>query len=189
MIRRPPRSTLFPYTTLFRSVTGRPDLLARAKTALVDLLRGEGALLARFAYLIETFNTPRVGRFSSIMASVGVGSEEIDVKKAGTFPIVHGMRTLTLDKGILAHTTADRIEALVDAKSLEPDFGRELVSALRVFMEFRLRSQLQAMRRNTTEGESLVSLRELTTADRDILRDSLRIVRQFREIIRNRYNL
>src|SRR5260221_7795867 len=24
MIRRPPRSTLFPYTTLFRSVTGRP---------------------------------------------------------------------------------------------------------------------------------------------------------------------
>src|SRR3712207_6904940 len=26
MIRRPPRSTLFPYTTLFRSWSGRPDL-------------------------------------------------------------------------------------------------------------------------------------------------------------------
>src|SRR2546427_3764572 len=26
MIRRPPRSTLFPYTTLFRSHTGRTDL-------------------------------------------------------------------------------------------------------------------------------------------------------------------
>src|SRR2546421_7593714 len=26
MIRRPPRSTLFPYTTLFRSVAGRPDI-------------------------------------------------------------------------------------------------------------------------------------------------------------------
>src|SRR2546430_10957730 len=25
MIRRPPRSTLFPYTTLFRSIEGRPD--------------------------------------------------------------------------------------------------------------------------------------------------------------------
>src|SRR5258705_9973973 len=25
MIRRPPRSTLFPYTTLFRSVAGAPD--------------------------------------------------------------------------------------------------------------------------------------------------------------------
>src|SRR2546426_2752235 len=28
MIRRPPRSTLFPYTTLFRSPAGRPGLFA-----------------------------------------------------------------------------------------------------------------------------------------------------------------
>src|SRR3712207_7691528 len=31
MIRRPPRSTLFPYTTLFRSVAGRLSHPARAK--------------------------------------------------------------------------------------------------------------------------------------------------------------
>src|SRR5258706_4889292 len=30
MIRRPPRSTLFPYTTLFRSLKFAPGLLARA---------------------------------------------------------------------------------------------------------------------------------------------------------------
>src|SRR5260370_20363639 len=30
MIRRPPRSTLFPYTTLFRSLVGRPQPVARA---------------------------------------------------------------------------------------------------------------------------------------------------------------
>src|SRR5260370_14806598 len=30
MIRRPPRSTLFPYTTLFRSPGGRPDGSAEA---------------------------------------------------------------------------------------------------------------------------------------------------------------
>src|SRR3712207_8690566 len=29
MIRRPPRSTLFPYTTLFRSCTGSPFILSR----------------------------------------------------------------------------------------------------------------------------------------------------------------
>src|SRR3712207_7891599 len=29
MIRRPPRSTLFPYTTLFRSTPGRDTLMAR----------------------------------------------------------------------------------------------------------------------------------------------------------------
>src|SRR5256886_8474585 len=31
MIRRPPRSTLFPYTTLFRSCTGRPASVGRAR--------------------------------------------------------------------------------------------------------------------------------------------------------------
>src|SRR5256885_11270249 len=30
MIRRPPRSTLFPYTTLFRSSSGRPSSAQRA---------------------------------------------------------------------------------------------------------------------------------------------------------------
>src|SRR5438270_10056908 len=31
MIRRPPRSTLFPYTTLFRSVGGLPEAAARRR--------------------------------------------------------------------------------------------------------------------------------------------------------------
>src|SRR3989442_8655057 len=32
MIRRPPRSTLFPYTTLFRSLVVEPGVLARLRT-------------------------------------------------------------------------------------------------------------------------------------------------------------
>src|SRR2546426_7920808 len=49
MIRRPPRSTLFPYTTLFRSPVGfddRPRRLAkapaRAQLALQEALKGLG---------------------------------------------------------------------------------------------------------------------------------------------------
>src|SRR5256885_7878833 len=34
MIRRPPRSTLFPYTTLFRSISGKIDLCLSADEAL-----------------------------------------------------------------------------------------------------------------------------------------------------------
>src|SRR2546422_6245805 len=46
MIRRPPRSTLFPYTTLFRSVPGQ--LLVKPKAGLSDaawkgLLAAQGA--------------------------------------------------------------------------------------------------------------------------------------------------
>src|SRR3712207_7348654 len=53
MIRRPPRSTLFPYTTLFRSdgeqpvdVDGRSDRHRAGLAAAVGVLRGVGAGLA-----------------------------------------------------------------------------------------------------------------------------------------------
>src|SRR3712207_7365231 len=39
MIRRPPRSTLFPYTTLFRSVDGRACGLTRLLALLFSALR------------------------------------------------------------------------------------------------------------------------------------------------------
>src|SRR2546429_4703576 len=40
MIRRPPRSTLFPYTTLFRSIHSiRPSRLAQSKSRKVTLPR------------------------------------------------------------------------------------------------------------------------------------------------------
>src|SRR5260370_4569527 len=37
MIRRPPRSTLFPYTTLFRSLDGTRDRRALAEAVAADL--------------------------------------------------------------------------------------------------------------------------------------------------------
>jgi CBS domain-containing protein len=171
------------------AVAGPADILNRAKEALFELMRGEAALLARFASLIETFAVPNLGVLSTIMATVGAGPDQIDIKKAGTFPIVHGVRTLAIDKGILATSTAARIEALVEAGSLDPAFGRDLTSALHVFMEFRLQAQVRALHTRMMPNESLMHLEKITTVERDILRDALRIVRQFREIIRNRYNL
>src|SRR3712207_7369581 len=51
MIRRPPRSTLFPYTTLFRSLGRqpifRPDPLARARASPVLIPRLAGKDSAR----------------------------------------------------------------------------------------------------------------------------------------------
>src|SRR3712207_8970945 len=42
MIRRPPRSTLFPYTTLFRSGPGEVDVLEHAASRLLRLERLHG---------------------------------------------------------------------------------------------------------------------------------------------------
>src|SRR2546425_6037529 len=47
MIRRPPRSTLFPYTTLFRSQS--EVLSAALSKANIDIVGGEGAFFDNFA--------------------------------------------------------------------------------------------------------------------------------------------
>ena len=62
-----------------------------------------------------------------------------------------------------------------------------MVNALRVFMAYRLTSQLEAVRRGSVEGEALLRPSRMTAVDRDILRDSLRVVRQFREVIATRF--
>jgi CBS domain-containing protein len=170
------------------AVAGHPGPLAQVKDTLFDLMRGEDMFMAHFAHLIETFTTPNLGVLSTIMSTVGVGPHEIDLKRAGTFPIVHGVRSLAISKGVLATSTAGRLDALVGMGTLEPKFGRDLISALHVFMEFRLRSQLRALHRGTMEGESVLRLAEITTVDRDILREAIRIVRQFRELIASHYN-
>ena len=123
------------------------------------------------------------------MASVGVASGEIHLKKSGTFPIVHGIRTLAIERGIKETPTARRIDALAAEGILGSETSRDLKGALSYFMEIRLRSQLRAMKTGQREKEAIVRLGELSTRDRDLLRDALRVVKRYRELIRNRYNL
>src|SRR3712207_8753055 len=58
MIRRPPRSALFPYTTLFRSLVGNEDTVDDeiGEQAEKDLARGEMiALPIAFAVMVVVF--------------------------------------------------------------------------------------------------------------------------------------
>src|SRR3712207_9229440 len=49
MIRRPPRSTLFPYTTLFRSHDGRSSARINGRLAALGLLQEVGRELVEMA--------------------------------------------------------------------------------------------------------------------------------------------
>src|SRR5256885_7126140 len=57
MIRRPPRSTLFPYTTLFRSqhVRAEAEALERARSAVVDEHVSRRAQAAHRGHIVGFF--------------------------------------------------------------------------------------------------------------------------------------
>src|SRR3989441_6715654 len=72
MIRRPPRSTLFPYTTLFRSE--RPEL-----AALTDAMLASGQRLAFDGWAtprIDKHSTGGVGDKVSLVECLSIRSEE-----------------------------------------------------------------------------------------------------------------
>src|SRR3712207_753801 len=71
MIRRPPRSTLFPYTTLFRSVVAHLALLFKAVERAEQL--GEVIDFGRRA--VELHEVERVG-LKVLQAALDVRSEE-----------------------------------------------------------------------------------------------------------------
>src|SRR3712207_8230007 len=65
MIRRPPRSTLFPYTTLFRSIddwipAGSPVHLRKEEVTVASLLKGAGYATAHVGkwHCNGKFNSP-----------------------------------------------------------------------------------------------------------------------------------
>jgi CBS domain-containing protein len=162
------------------AVAGKVGLLEEAKRALIQKVQGERVYLAHFARAIEAFPTP-IGFFNNLITAEGKG-DAVDLKKGGVFPIVHGVRSLAIERGIMETSTSARIAKLVEAGALKPEFGRELTQAFQFLLSLRLDSQL-------SESGSLMKPATLSSMERDLLRDAFQVVKQFREIVRRHFNL
>ena len=167
-----------------RAVAGDAQLLTKAKTTLIEMVRGEQAFLAHFARAIDTFATP-IGLFKNLITSAGNG-DALDLKKGGIFPIVHGVRSLALEHGLMETATDKRIMRLRDIGILHADFARELSQAFQFMLMLRLDGQLAA---SAGTSGTLVRPSSLSSMERDLLRDAFQVVKQFREFIRRHFKL
>jgi CBS domain-containing protein len=164
------------------AVAGDRGLLAAAKRNLIDVMHGEPVHLARFARAVDAFPTP-IGFFNNLVTSRADG-DAVDLKKGGIFPIVHGVRALALEKGLTETNTAARIAKLAELTVFEPQFARELTEALHYLMTMRLDAQIAEK-----SSTSLVKPGELSTMERDLLRDAFQVTKRLREMVRRHFNL
>jgi CBS domain-containing protein len=167
-----------------RAVAGDAQLLTTAKTALIDMIRGEQVYLAHFARAVDAFATP-IGLFNNLVTSEGNG-DALDLKKGGIFPVVHGIRSLALEHGLLETATDKRIARLSDMGVLQAGFARELSQTFRFLLTLRLDGQLAA---SAGTSGTLVRPSSLSSMERDLLRDAFQVVKQFRGLIRHHFNL
>jgi CBS domain-containing protein len=168
-----------------RAVCGDTTLLDRVRGCAVDALTGDGGLIARFASPVVVFGEQ--GHWWSRL--LGRGSEEqLDLKKAGTFPIVHGIRTLALEARIAETGTLPRIDRLLAKGVIPPDLAADLRESLHVLMGLKLKAGLEDLAFGRAPGNA-IELAALTTLERDLLKDTLAIVKRFRLWLVHHYRL
>ncbi|MBL0511636.1 putative nucleotidyltransferase substrate binding domain-containing protein [Aeromonas media] len=152
-----------------QAIMGDRPLLAPLARHLRKCLADRPDLLAEMARAAVAFHTPL-----TLFGRLEQAPEGLDLKRGGLFPLVHGLRVLALEAEVLETSTLGRIDALVAAGRLSPDYGANLAEAFRLFVRLRLRSQLK-------DGDSRVQVAELAHGERDLLRHALHQVKKFQQ--------
>jgi CBS domain-containing protein len=169
-------------------ISGNSTLLHNVKQSLFKLATDNQFLMARFASAIESFSS-EAGWWNRLL-TLGADSSEnrINLKKAGIFAITHGVRSLALENHILANSTAERIQELIQLHKIPQDLGNEVIESLYLLMELRLKSGLIELEtQKEVSGE--IDISRLSTLERDLLKDSLSVVKRFKQYLRQHFHL
>ena len=166
------------------AVCGDAELLASLRRQVFGMLADDDAMMSRFAAVVDAFGDGT--RWWRRM--LGGGEANLNVKKAGMFPLVHGVRSMALAERIDATSTEARIRALQEAGALDAETAQELTESLHFFMGLRLKAGLDEMDRGQPVSGK-VDLAGLTPLERDLLKDALAAVRRFRAQLRLRFRL
>ena len=113
-------------------------------------------------------------------------SSDIDLKKAGIFPLVHGIRTLALENNVLdVPSTKARLKALVQVDAMTQERADTLLEALEFFMAQRLSVALSTDDKHARQVDPTT----LTALERDLLKECLAVVKSFKNQLRQHYQL
>jgi len=169
------------------AVCGDASLLEEVRRGVFRLVTDNDAMLARFASAINSF--PESGGWWNRLLLLGEQNEApLDLKKAGTFPLVHGIRCMALEQRLSDTGTVARIERLVAAGKLTAAMGADLTESLHFFMGLKLKVGLSELAlKRPVSGGILVS--KLSSLDRDLLKDTLAVVKRFKALMRQRFHL
>ncbi|MBR2514369.1 MAG: cyclic nucleotide-binding/CBS domain-containing protein [Halomonas sp.] len=166
------------------AVGGNPTLLESVREELFERCSRDELLLSYFARTALRFSTPL-----TLFGSLKKPQHGIDIKKGGIFPIVHGVRTMALERRIKATSTLDRLDALATDGRLDRRFADDLGEALALFTELRLKQQLQELDGASDTRTNRVVVQELSSLERDLLREAMHIVKDFKQRLSHRYHL
>ncbi len=169
------------------AVCGDTELLEKVRSSVFDLTAGNDAMLSRFAAAINFFGSSH-GWWNRLLGLGEKEGEQLDLKKVGTFPLVHGIRSLALANRLTEVSTAGRIDALTVAGKLPAKLAADLIDSLHFFMGLKLKIGLQELDTGRAVSGG-IQMERLSSLDRDLLKDTLGVVKQFKVLLNQRFHL
>jgi CBS domain-containing protein len=167
------------------AVAGNKELLAPLKQHIHAQLSDQELLLSHFTRPALQFNVPL-----TLFGSLKKNKEGLNIKQGGIFPIVHGIRALSLEYNIPETNTFARLDQLTQQKVLEHSTAENLSEALKLFIKLRLAQQISAQSEHSkTPSDNLINVNLLERTERDLLRHSLHVVKKFKEWLGYHYQI
>lgn len=167
------------------AVTGDENLLKQVKDRMYHLLSDHQSFYSQFAKATVAFETP-LGFFTNFVLEKN--RDELDLKKGGIFPIVHGVRSLALEYRLPQTSTMDRIAALGQRNLFQPPFSIELIEAFTYMSALRVKAGLQKTMQGLPQ-DNYLNPKALNKLERERLRDSFKIVNEFKKFITYHFKL
>ena len=169
-----------------KPVAGNSALFKVARNSFFRRIQDNEIFFAHFAKASLRFDTP-LTFFGRLKDSAG-----LDIKKAGVFPIVHGVRSIALENKIADTNTFKRLEILVERGVLHKELADNLAEALSYFVQVRLQQQMERYSDDPVEYDKApneINIKMLTALERQLLRDALTVVKDFKKYLIHRYHL
>ena len=170
-----------------KAVAGNLGLLDEVKRYLQKIISDDAGMLMTCARAVELFDYHSKGFFAQLLNRDS--AEKMDIKKMGIFPVVHGIRALSLQARIGETNTFDRIHKLVQLQVIDEGLGKDTAEALSYLMDLRLKAGFAALNSSTPEAPNQVDTQSLSTLERDLLKDALQVVKRFKNQIRHHFHL
>lgn len=169
-----------------KPVAGNTALFKLSRNVFFNRIQDNDMFFAHFSRAALDFETP-LTFFGQLKTSSG-----LDIKKAGVFPIVHGVRTIALEHKVLETNTFTRIEVLADRRIIGREIAENLSEALSFFIQLRLQQQIARVTERDEmhdETPNEIDFKRLNKFERELLRDSLAVVKDFKRSLTTRYRL
>jgi len=172
----------------FRNVVGVEYIAEDLRDYINKKIKTSKTFLPFLASEAVKFKPPLSFFKTFVVEKTGEHKGKIDIKKYGIFPVVHGVRVLTLDNEIVETNTFERIRALRSKRVLTDQFSRDLEECYRFLMSLRLKSQALQLR-NSKKPDNFIDPNILSKTEKGLLKDSFKKIEEFQKVLFDKYNL